>query len=95
MIGDKIRRKVEELNAVKKARGLIEGFKGHEKRTYPYVEEDNEGITRWLSPRMALLKFNGITIQEGYKRTVDKFKYIQRIHKTSISIEGDYIVVSF
>jgi hypothetical protein len=95
MIGDKIRRRVEELNTVKKARGLIEGFKVHEKRTYPYVEEDSEGITKWLSPRMALLKFKGITVQEGYSRTVNKFKYTQRIHKTSISIEGDYVVVNF
>jgi len=95
MIGDKIRRKIEELKAVKRARELIEGFKVHKKRTYPYIEEDDEGVTRWLSPRMALLKFKGITVQEGYERTINKFKYIKRIHKTSISIEGDYVVVNF
>jgi hypothetical protein len=46
MIGDKIRRKIEELKAVKRARELIEGFKTHEKRTYPYIEENDERVTR-------------------------------------------------
>jgi len=95
MIGDKIRRKIKELKVVKKAKEFIAEFQEHEKRTYPYIEEDDEGVTRWLSPRMALLKFKGITVQEGYSRTVNKFKYTQKIHKTSISIEGDYVVVIF
>jgi hypothetical protein len=95
MIGDKIRRKIKELNVIRKAQELIGVFKTHEKRAYPYVEEDDEGVARWLSPRMALLKFKGITVQEGYSRTVNKFKYTQGIHKISISIEGDYVVVNF
>jgi hypothetical protein len=95
MMGNKVRRKVKELKSIKKARELITEFREHEKRTYPYIEEDDEGVMRWLSPRMALLKFKGITVQEGYERTINKFKYIQRIHKISISIEGDYVVVSF
>ena len=46
MIGDKIRRKIEELKSIKKAKEFITGFLEHEKRTYPYIEEDEEGVTR-------------------------------------------------
>jgi hypothetical protein len=95
MIGDKIRRKIEELKSIKKVKELITGFREHEKRTYPYIEEDDEGISTYLSPRHVELVFRGTTPKEGYERTVNRFKLIGRIHKTRITLEGDKVVVDF
>jgi hypothetical protein len=95
MMGDKIRRKINELNAIKKAKGYIEDFKTHEKRTYPYSEEDDEGVSTFTSSRHVELIFKGITPEEGYRKTVDKFKLIGRIHKVRIALVNDKVVVDF
>ena len=39
--------------------------------------------------------FKGITPEEGYKKTVDKFKLIGRLHKTMITLEDNKVVVVF
>lgn len=95
MIGDKIKRKIAELNAVKKAREYILDFQEHKKRTYPYFREDNEGTATYLSPHTVELVFKGITPQEGYERTINKFKLVQRLHKVSVMLEGNKVVVDF
>ena len=83
MIGDKIRRKIQELKAVRKARELVTKFQEHKKRTYPYTREDDEGIAIYLSPHHVEMIFKGITPEEGYKKTINRFKLIGRIHKKS------------
>lgn len=95
MIGDKIRRKINELNAVRKAKGYIGDFRIHEKRTYPYSEEDGEGIATHTSSRRVEMTFKGLTPKEGYEKTINKFKLIGRIHKVRITLESDKVVVSF
>lgn len=99
MIGDKIKRKIAELNIMKKSeqytKQYIDEFREHEKRTYPYVREDDEGIATYLSPHHVEMIFKGITPEEGYKKTVDRFKLIGRIHKTRIELVGEKVVVYF
>ena len=93
MIGDKIRRKIQKLNAVRKAKSYIEDFRVHEKRTYPYIEEDDEGVMTYLSPRKVEMVFKGISPNEGYKKTVNRFKLLGRLHKVRIELEDDKVVV--
>jgi hypothetical protein len=95
MMGDKIRRRINELNAIKKAKGYIEDFKAHEKRTYPYSEEDNEGVSTYTSSRHVELIFKGITPEEGYKKTINKFKLIGRLHRVRIELVNGKVVVDF
>lgn len=95
MIGDKIRRKIQEIKAVGKARELVTKFQEHKKRTYPYTREDDEGVATYISPHHVEMTFKGITPEEGYKKTVDKFKLIGRIHKTRIELVGEKVVVHF
>lgn len=99
MIGDKIKRKVAELNIMRKAKQYseqyIKEFQEHEKRTYPYIEEDGEGVATYISPRRVEMTFKGLTPKEGYDKTVNKFKLIGRIHKVWITLEGDKVVVNF
>lgn len=95
MIGDKIRRRIKELNAIRKAKEYITVFQEHRKRTYPYTREDEEGIATHTSSRRVEMTFKGLTPKEGYDKTVNKFKLIGRIHKVRIALEGDKVVVDF
>jgi hypothetical protein len=95
MMGDKIRRKINELNAIKKAKEYIGEFQEHEKRTYPYSDEDDEGVSTYTSSRHVELVFKGITPEEGYKKTINKFKLIGRIHKVRIELVNGKVVVDF
>ena len=99
MIGDKIKRKVAELNIMRKAKQYseqyIKEFQEHEKRTYPYIKEDDEGVMTYLSPRKVEMVFKGISPNEGYKKTVNRFKLLGRLHKVRIELEDDKVVVDF
>jgi hypothetical protein len=95
MIGDKIRRKLHRKDAIQTSKGLILSFQDHERRTYPYTEEDSEGIITYFSSKHAEMTFKGISPREGYEKTINKFKLIKRIHKTRITLEGDKVVVDF
>jgi hypothetical protein len=95
MMGDKIRRKVKELKVIRKAKGYIDEFREHEKRTYPYIKEDDEGVMTYLSPRKVEMVFKGISPNEGYKKTVNRFKLLGRLHKVRIELEDDKVVVDF
>jgi hypothetical protein len=95
MIGDKIRRKIQEVKAVGKARELVTKFQEHKKLTYPYTREDDEGVATYISPRCVEMVFKGISPEEGYKRTINRFKLIGRIHKTRIELVEEKVVVNF
>ena len=86
----------EKMKALhEKYKDLKDKFREHEEETYPYTEEDNEGIATYLSPHHVEMVFKGITPSEGYRKTINRFKLIGKLHKTMITLEGDKVVVVF
>lgn len=70
-------------------------YNRHIGNLFPYSEEDEEGIVVYESPRKCRMKFKGISVKEGYDKTVKMYKKIHLLNHIYISIDGEFVVVQF
>jgi hypothetical protein len=74
---------------------LIKKYNNHVLSQYPRIEEDSEGIITWENPRKYSMVFKGITVDEGYNKTVSKFKLFHLYKSVKISIIGNTVEVEY
>lgn len=82
-----------KLSKIKNA--VIKFYKEHLVKTYPYFEEDKEGIITWESPRKCRMQFKELSVEDGYAKTVKMYKRVHLYGRVSISIQEGYVVVEF
>jgi hypothetical protein len=62
---------------------------------YPQIEEDYEGISIWENPKKVKMQFKGITPEQGYSKTMEKFRMLHIDRFINCYIEGIYVVVEY
>jgi hypothetical protein len=75
------------------AGATVKLYNEHTLKEYPYDEEDSEGISHWFNPKLVKLEFKGLTSQQGYVKTMSKFKLIRMDKFIKCYIEDKYVVV--
>ena len=83
---EKINKGIEEIK---------DRYDRHVMESYPKIVEDSEGIAYWESPKFVKMKFKGITPQQGYIRTMDKFNKLHIARFIRCYIKDEYVVVEF
>ncbi len=80
--------------AFNKIRNAVIIAKQHLSAIYPRTDEDAEAIATWISPKCVKMRFKAMTPDEGYNKTVKKFKILFR-YGVKVTREDDLTVVSF
>jgi len=86
---------LERLDVKKGAKILGDRYREHVLSGYPKTEVDSEGTMIWDSPKKCNMRFNGLTPEEGYIKTVDKFKRFHVNKLVRIYINGEFVVVEW
>jgi len=74
---------------------IVKLYEEHVDKTYPYTEEDDEGVITWESSRRCKMLFKELSVKDGYNKTVKAYKKGHLLKRVSINIEGNYVVVQF
>lgn len=82
-----------KLSKIKNA--VIKLYKKYFVKTYPYSEEDKEGVITWESPRKCRMQFKELSVEDGYTKTVKMYKRVHLCGRVHISIQEGYVVVEF
>jgi hypothetical protein len=81
------------ISKIKEA--TIKLYKEHLVKSYPYSEEDKEGVIIWETPRKCRMQFKELSVEDGYAKTVKMYKRVHLSSRISISIQNGYVVVEF
>jgi hypothetical protein len=91
MLGNNYSKRLEEAR-----NGLNRIGEMHHKHimdSYPRIEEDNEGIMYWSSPKICRMEFRELTPQQGYDKTMNKFRLARMDKFIKCYIDDKYVVV--
>jgi hypothetical protein len=91
MLGSGYTKRLEEARSGLNKIGEI--YNNHIMDGYPKVEEDNEGIIYWVTPKICRMEFKELTPQQGYIKTMEKFKRVRMDKFINCYIDDKYVVV--
>jgi hypothetical protein len=82
------------VNYKERIKGVtVKLYNEHTLKKYPYDEEDSEGISHWMNPKLVKMEFKDLTPEQGYNKTMGKFKLIRMDKFIKCYIEDKYVVV--
>jgi hypothetical protein len=90
-LGEKYKQQIEDIK-----KGLMTvgtRYDEHILDKYPKVEEDSEGTMYWATLKICRMEFKELTPQQGYVKTMEKFKRVRMDKFINCYIDDKYVVV--